>query len=334
MNTEVCFIVHGPISDNAYKEVFGSLLKIKNRIHSVIVSTYTDCRKDTEKSIQKYGGDLKIKPVYSKDILNPGYFNLNRQILTVRAGLDNVPDKTLVVKLRNDQWCDTNKLIKILDKTYFSNENEHRITTTNCFTRVDRLYHPSDMFLCGWKEDMVDYFSYPYQENTHMGIQLEMMTRLRKSSDEFVTYLVSPESELFKHYLSLKDWSFKYTFEDSYEALKKYICLINTWDIDLRWNKQRNAFLPAKTIILPYSFSMVPCEGAPVEQAKCYARHDFEGHKTFRDKRFLFWARFVFSVKYNRIHYTLVKMKNKTPRFIKAVFRHTPIGRFFKNVTQ
>ena len=101
MNTEVCFIVHGPISDNAYKEVFGSLLKIKNRIHSVIVSTYTDCRKDTEKSIQQYGGDLKIKPVYSKDILNPGYFNLNRQILTVRAGLDNVPDKTLVVKLRN-----------------------------------------------------------------------------------------------------------------------------------------------------------------------------------------------------------------------------------------
>ena len=79
---------------------------------------------------------------------------------------------------------------------------------------------------------------------------------------------------------------------------------------------------------------MVPFEGAPVEQAKCYARHDFEGHKTFRDKRFLFWARFVFSVKYNRIHYTLVKMKNKTPRFIKAVFRHTPIGRFFKNVTQ
>ena len=149
-----------------------------------------------------------------------------------------------------------------------------------------------------------------------------------------MTYLVSPESELFKHYLSLKDWSFKYTFEDSYEALKKYICLINTWDIDLRWNKQRNAFLPAKTIILPYSFSMVPFEGAPVEQAKCYARHDFEGHKTFRDKRFLFWARFVFSVKYNRIHYTLVKMKNKTPRFIKAVFRHTPIGRFFKNVTQ
>lgn len=334
MNTEVCFIVHGPISDNAYKEVFCSLLKIKKRIHSVIVSTYTDCREDTEKAINKYGKGLTIKPVYSKDILNPGYFNLNRQILTVRAGLENVPDKTLVIKLRNDQWCDMNKLIKHLDKTYFSNKNEHRITTTNCFTRVDRLYHPSDMFLCGWKEDMVDYFSYPYQENTHMGIQLEMITRLRKTSDDFVTFLVSPESELFKHYLAMKDWNFKYTFEDSYEALKMYICLINTWDINLRWNKQRNAFLPAKTIILPYSFSLAPFEGAPVEQAKCYARHDFGGHKSFRDRWFLFWSRFVFSVKYNKINRILVKMKNKTPRFIKSLFRDTALGRFFKSLIQ
>lgn len=332
-NQSIFIVIHGPYKDNAYKEIFKSLYSVRDSISRIILVTYLSCREDTEKSIKEYGRDLNISSYFIKDLINPGYFNLNRQIITVQEGLNHVQDKGFVIKLRNDQWCDMHKLLKCLNREYFCGKESHRVLSTNCFTRIDRYYHPSDMFLCGWKSDLVDYYSLPLQQSTHMDIQLSLMKSVKYSYEPFKNYLVSPESELFKHYLALKNWDFQYTEQDSYNSIKKYIYLINTWDINLRWNKQRNAFLPAKTIILPYSFTMAPFAGAPEEQAKCYARHSFEGHETLRDRWFIFYSRLVFSVKYNKIHRILVKIKNHTPKPVRKLMLKTGLGRFFKSVT-
>lgn len=330
---DISVLIHGPFSDNAYTEIFESLKKVKEDLSEIVISTYIDVKEETEEALQKYQSEFRIKYVYNKDLINPGYFNLNRQILTVRSGLSLISDDSFVIKLRNDQWCNMSKLIRIIKKTY-GTSSEQRIMSTNCFTRQDRLYHPSDMFLCGWKKSLEAYYSIPLQKNTHVGTQLEMLKKLECSNEEFKLFLISPESELFKHYLTLKDWDFEYTEQDSYDALKKYIYLINTWDIDLRWNKKRNACLPAKTIILPYSFTLEPFAGAPKEVARCYARHHFEGHQTLRDRWFIFFARVVFSIKYNKIHRFLVKVKNKLPYSVKEALKETRLGIFLRELVK
>ena len=331
VGVNIAVLIHGPYSDNAYKEIFSSLQSVREDLSEIVLSTYVDVKEKTEEALEMYGRKHSVKCIYSKDLINPGYFNLNRQIITARAGLKEISDNSVVIKLRNDQWCDMTKIVRIIKRIY-TDVNERRIISTNCFTRQDRLYHPSDMFLCGRKSDLMNYYSLPFQENTHVGTQLEMLQELECSNKEFKTFLVSPESELFKHYLALKNWNFEYTDEDSYNALKEYIYLINTWDINLRWNKQRNAFLPAKTIILPYSFTLEPFAGAPKEEALCYARHHFEGHETLRDRWFIFYARVVFSIKYNKIHRVLQKIKEKTPIWVKNSLKKTRLGQFLKGI--
>lgn len=331
---DIYVVIHGPYKGNAYSEIFQSLLPIKGQIKEVIVSSYVGQKVETEQEIAAYYSQFSLRTVYSKDTLNPGYFNLNRQVLTVRAALEMVDDESaLVIKLRNDQWFAGKKLLKQLEKYYFAGKSK-KILSTNCFTRKDRLYHPSDMFLCGPIEEMKTYYSLPLQKESHVNIQLQMLKRLRYTNDEFKLFLVSPESELFKHYLQCKNWRLLFTEDDSFQALKQYAHIINTWDIDLRWNKKRNACLPAKTIILPYSFTMEPFAGAPKEEAICYARHNFEGKKTLRDSYYLFASKLVYSIQYNRIHRWLVKLKNRVPKIIKNAVRDTRIGKFFKKASE
>ena len=260
---KLSIILHGPYSGNAYVEIFDSLKPLKDRIDKIIISTYVADMAKTDLLITQYEHIYNIIKIYNKDIINPGYFNLNRQVLTVQKALDEIDDNSIVVKLRNDQWCKMNDLYKIVLHVFANKFEDHKIITTNCFTRKDRLYHPSDMFLCGYKEELKEYYSLPLQKLSHLNYQLMMIKKLKYTNESFEKLLISPESELFKNYLLRRGWNLKYTFSDSYNAIKQYMLVINTWDINLRWNKQRNAFLPAKTIILPYSFTMAPFEGAP-----------------------------------------------------------------------
>ena len=330
---DIYVIIHGPLTGNAYHEIFESLLPAANQIKRVIVSSYCGSEAKIREVISDYYNAFNVKEVYIKDTINPGYFNLNRQILTVRAALDTILDESaFVIKLRNDQWCNIKKLLYYLEKRSFLQKDGEKILTTNCYTRMDRLYHPSDMFLCGSNKTLKEYYSMPLQRETHLNVQLDMLKKLKYTTQPFAEFLVSPESELFKNYLHLKHWELKYTVQDSYQALKTYVDLINTWDIDLRWNKQRNAFLSAKTVILPYSFTQAPFAGAPTEKAKCYARHQFEGKETLRDRAFIFYSRLVFSIQYNRIHRLLLKIKHHTPACLKDFLGHTRLGHLLKGV--
>ena len=289
MLNKIAIIIHGPIKDNAYKKIFTSLqyLKKSKLCYQLYITGYIKEKEEILTLCQDYEKDFPINYVFCKDLLNPGYFNLNRQIYTVKTALDHIQENTFIIKLRNDQWINWGKLLKILDALNYLKNRSQTIITTNCYTRKDRLYHPSDMFLCGWWKDMVDYFSLLPNQAPHLNCQLFMLDQLRTSSQPFVNFLISPESELFRSYLLKKQWDIKWTFDDSYDALLKYVYILNTWDIDLKWNKKRNANLPSGTIILPYRFCMEPFKGAPKEKARCFMRQDFHGKKRIRDIYFL-----------------------------------------------
>ena len=331
MKQKYTVVIHGPFEGNAYDDIYMSLCDVNGNISNVVISTYIDSKNDVKPIETMFASKFNTYTVFSEDIINPGYFNLNRQILLVRAALNYVDDDSIIIKIRNDQWCKMKPLLKILDKLY-SSDTEERFLTTNCFTRMDRYYHPSDMFLCGRKKFFEEYYSFPYQMSTHDDIQLQMIEKLRSIKTDFTKILVSPESELFKNYLINKKWNLKYTFDDSFQALKKYVYMINTWDISLRWNKQRNAFLPAKTIILPYKFDIEPFADAPVEKARCYCRSDFNGYKTLKDIIFIFFSKLVFSIKYNRIHNLLLKLENKIPVSLVIKIKKSKYRDFIRNV--
>lgn len=297
---KVSVIIHGPYMDNAINDIFKSISRVKNILLDleVIVVIYHAEKEKMKSLCDSFDISFPVRYIICKDLLNPGYFNFNRQLHTVQEALKIIETDRFVIKLRNDQWIDWNKLIKILEYKNWFQDEQYKIVTTNCFTRKDRLYHPSDMFLCGWKKTMEDYFSRPFMKYTHVNCQLWMLNKIHTTSEKFSSFIISPESELFRSFLELKKWDIKNTFEDSYDAIKYYCYVINTWDIELRWNKKRNAVLPARTIILPYSFCLEPFAGAPKEDAACYARHDFSGGKTLKDRMYLNLSKILFKWEY------------------------------------
>lgn len=316
MINKITVLVHGPYSGNKYNEIFYNLQKSQKIISEIVISTYEKDIEKTNNIVKSLKLSVPIKISTTKDLINPGYFNLNRQIICVQNGLKELPNDSMVVKLRNDQWINLKKLYKIIQKE-FGKKESHRIITTNCFTRKDRFYHPSDMFLSGWCYDLKNYYSLPLQEKSHLNFQFEMIRKLKQTHCTFNEILVSPESELFKNYLLKNNWELKYTDSDSFSSIKQYMKVINTWDISLKWGKKRNAILPANTIILPYHFKLQPFPNAPKENAICYSRSDFEGRKNIKDLFYLSISWIFFEIEFNTNYYNY---KQKWIKRIKKLY--------------
>ncbi|WP_294378827.1 WavE lipopolysaccharide synthesis family protein, partial [uncultured Clostridium sp.] len=113
MIKKICILLHGPFHENAYVEIFNRISKIKKELLksiSIIVVCYVSDYERTV-NIMKNINDINIKIVKVKDVVNPGFFNINRQIVSVRTGLKNIEVDCFVVKLRNDQYINFIKLI-------------------------------------------------------------------------------------------------------------------------------------------------------------------------------------------------------------------------------
>ena len=274
-------LVHGPISDSNYEHIFSELDRSSFDFDQIVLVTYLSDKDKTTKAIRDFGAKFKFEKVFVRDVVNPGFANVNRQINMVASGLSRVPDENFVIKLRNDQCVNFDKLKNYLKNS--SPESIHRIFTTCCYTRKDRLYHPSDMFLMGYAYLLKDYYSCPFMASTDLEIKLQVWERmLRGENLKFLD--VSPESYLCRNYLKLKKWKLLNTHEDSFNALKNFFVVINTWDIDLTWKKKRNyPFKRENEIILPHKFRCRPFENGPVERAECYLSEDFGKKSNVRD---------------------------------------------------
>ena len=284
----ISLLIHGPFAGNAYAEIF-SKLKAWNCINlDIVMSVYANDLEKTESAVSKLEDAPKnIRYAVVKDLVNPGFFNINRQIVTVRAGLELIPENHFVIKLRNDQWVDFSFLERVLFYlNWMQDDSTKKILTTNCFTRVDRLYHPSDMFLCGWQPDLAEYYSAPLNPLTHVSCELEIVNQL-KNGVPMEKAFVCPEIWLCRHYLEMHNWNLLFTREDSFAALKTFFHFVNSWEIELRWKKDRTPGKGEGAIILPQYMKMSPFPGVPEEEIKCYLRSDFEGEMTPEDERYL-----------------------------------------------
>lgn len=340
---KISLLLHGAYAGNAYEEIFAAIdnssLRKKNNLEIINVVYKADYKK-TCKKLQKIGRSAAdVKYVCVKDLVNPGFYNVNRQIYTVRSGLAVINKDSFVIKLRNDQWISFNKLLLFLDQTNWLNSSERKIITTNCYTRKDRLYHPSDMFLCGWQPDLQQYYSLPLRKETFIDLQMrEVELAKYGTKEEWLTKFECPENMLCKHYLVEKGWHLANTLSDSYAAINKFFWVVNSWNIDYRWNKKRNPVLNAGTIILPCVYDMSPFSGAPVEHARCYMAEDFDGYRrTVKDKWFetlsmvLWKIRTDIKPKLIDVGYKVLQ-SNKIPAWLLNILVRTKIRTFWINL--
>lgn len=259
-------LIHGPYSTQWLSEIKKGIKYSKINFNQIILVSYVA---DEEKYINlliDLSLETLIKLVLVKDLINPGFFNINRQLSSVFSGLKCIENDSFVFKLRNDQLVDFNSLLPYV--------NENKVITTNCFSRSDRLYHPSDMFLAGDLYLLKEMYSMPHNQETHLMIEMKNIKLCEENPS--LTYIpVSPESQLCRYYLTKKSWIFQNTKKDSYEAIKKHYIVLNSWNINYRWDKKRTPFCPQGYIILPHYFNKKPFSNAPTEKARCFLETDF-----------------------------------------------------------
>ncbi|GEM_PF-1450208 len=296
--TDIALIIHGPVSEENYHNILSSLGDFCQKVKIVVVGYKFEKQKLLaalgKENLQNY------KLCLVNDLINPGFANINRQLNMLKEGLKYIDDDEVVIKLRNDQCVNFSKLFNLI-KVKQSEFDSGKLLTTNCYTRRDRLYHPSDMFIVAKGKTLKEYFSCPFMQENDLETRMAICERIEKG-DNLSFNPISPESYLFRNFLKLKRWKFEETYSDSFKALSEYILLINTWDIELTWHKKRNyPFTKTDEIILPHHLTLAPFPGAPVEKARCFSRHDFDGQKSFKDIFYLVKSRLVWLCWYENL---------------------------------
>ncbi|OHE70805.1 MAG: hypothetical protein A2007_02285 [Verrucomicrobia bacterium GWC2_42_7] len=291
MSNKISLLIHGPFSEQWLSQISKQIERASFEFDKIIIVSYETDKGAYGELLEKSPFKALISLVTIKDLLNPGFFNINRQLVSINAGLNLIDPDSIVLKLRNDQSVNFNKLIP-----YFDEIKGGKILTTNCFSRKDRPYHPSDMFLCAKYSVIRDYYSMPLMSESQLDIELKVVESLEK--DPTLKFLpISPESELCKHYLVLKGWKIEGTFEDSMNALKKYFVIVNSWNIDFRWAKKRTHCFGKDALILPHFFKTAPFRMAMVENVKCIMAHEIQSScPSLKDIFFIFLSKLVWSL--------------------------------------
>lgn len=321
---KVALLIHGPFAGNCFQRIAASLSSARASGHGpydrIIVSTYVADAARTGRVVDRAFSTPAVELVACSDLANPGFFNINRQVHVVQRALQLLDADCFVIKLRNDQCVNFSKLTRVLAAVDYLRNAPDRLITTNCYTRSDRLYHPSDMFLCATQRVLGEYYALPYQTSTHMDCVLSIA---RSHADEATTVMSgAPEELLFRNYLAHRGWAFADTHDDSLAAIRRYCQVVNTWDIGLTWSKRRTPFRRADTLVLPYSFTMPPFPDGPVETARCWSRHHIHGGRpTFRDGFYLGLSKTLWRLSGGRIRGPNY-LKNRLIRIRTSISKH------------
>lgn len=92
--------------------------------------------------------------------------NINRQLITSKAGLDRV-HTTYAVKMRTDCILHNAEFVRLLERFTIGDANPNRLVVSSFFTRHPYglscyLFHISDWFVCGRSNRVRQFFSAPF----------------------------------------------------------------------------------------------------------------------------------------------------------------------------
>lgn len=250
---KIALLIHGPFSDYAAT----SVKKYEHLFDQVVISGY---RQEEELWLPfACGKTLKM----SEDVFNPGPWNVNRQLNLVSAGLKEIEPDTIILKLRSDQRVNFIKVLRYLNKNMIQFWNTPNYLTTNCFTRIDRLYHPSDMFVVGSHATLSNLFGVEPTFTTQLDAEILVRRLVDRGEDPNSAY-VWPESYIFTKYLERMGWNLLGTYDDSQAALSRFVIIMNSMSVGLKWEKKYARY------VFPFTAKEYPpFFGGPLEDSVC-----------------------------------------------------------------
>jgi len=230
---KVAIVLQGPLKTDwnftietikIYKKNFAGCI--------LIVSTWETENPDALKTIENLGA-----VVVRNTVPGPSFLNMNHQIISTIAGLRCAKQMgaQYVLKTRTDQRLyETNIpefLINIMKQFPLRKKihgQKHRLITTSFNTFKYRLYEPSDMFLFGDVDDVINYWSCPCVEK-----YLEINHR------DLIGFCKMRPAEIyfFTNFLERTGRKIQWTLADSWDAYAERLAIVDTVSVGLYWPK-------------------------------------------------------------------------------------------------
>jgi WavE lipopolysaccharide synthesis len=227
----IAILVQGPVikrGNFTYKAIsYYQKLYPKSRI---ILSTWIN-ESDEVLSVFR---DLGIEVVLSKDVYKPGHMNINRQIVSTRAGLEICNSVEYVLKTRTDVILRSPSFLEFLFAFY--NEQctlgrKGRIIITSFNTYFFRPYSFNDQLQFGSVNDLKNFWSCPLDER----IQDDALAKRPVMEDW--SKLELSEVWLVRNYLKFLGLDLPMSVEGSLIALRDLFIVLDESALSMYWLK-------------------------------------------------------------------------------------------------
>lgn len=168
-----------------------------------------------------------------------GLSNINYQILSTQKGLAYAKKlgSEYVIKTRTDQrFYETNlpdflfNLLKLFP-VYDCSKQKSRLVTLSLNTFKYRLYDISDMFLFGYIDDVIKFWSCEFDYRTELTTHKNMYECCKNCI---------PEIYFTTEYLKKIGHQCEWTLEDSWLVYSRYFCIIDSIVVGMYWPKYSN----------------------------------------------------------------------------------------------
>jgi len=228
-------VIQGPVGSSA-DFLYGTLDRYRHMwpFANVVVSTWDDESPEVLRNLERMG----VSTILSQDPGLSGGLNLNRQIVSTRAGVDFLRRQgcAYVLKTRTDCRIYNERTLGALVSLLWrfpvagSGSQQQRIIGSSLNTFLFRLYGLSDIFLFGAIEDMSTFWNVSLDSRD--SISLDSPNSHREHS-----LLRTSEVYLASSFLEKTGWPLRWTLDDSLNAFQDRFIVVDNSSIDLLWRK-------------------------------------------------------------------------------------------------
>lgn len=210
---------------------------------AIVVSTWHDQADALEADAAEFDR-LAVARVLSEKPAEPGFQNVNLQIVSTRAGLEALGTFGVshAVKSRSDVRveADVRALLEEIRSTYPCRaglRQAERIVVAQSYTRIGMPYHASDMILMGAWSDLRTYFDVPLRPDGDLSSRRWRTLSLhdRLFSERGIT--THAEQYLCLSYLRRIGWTPRCTIADWHDVLASLLCVVDDSALGFRWRK-------------------------------------------------------------------------------------------------
>jgi hypothetical protein len=231
---DVGVVLQGPVGDAAF---LGDTLRIYRRHFAdatLVVSTW----EGEEAAVAAGCRDVGAVVVTSAPPANAGVMNVNRQIVSTRAGIAacRIRGCRTILKSRTDQRCYAPHMLQFLQGLLRRfppappARQRARIIVKSIGTYRFSLYGLTDMFLFGDAEDLHDFWSIPFQAPLDDDA-------FNGKLDDLALVRFLPEVYLTTGFLARVGHEPRWTLEDSWRVIRDRFLVVDDTALDLVWTK-------------------------------------------------------------------------------------------------